>query len=62
LNLFSQEIPARDVGHVLHVVIPRPAEEKPQPSTQQRSTRGPRNARGQGSWLGEILSQIGFLQ
>jgi hypothetical protein len=62
LNLFSQEIPARDVGYVLHVVIPRPAEEKPQLSTPQRSTRGPRNARRGGSWLGEILSQIGFLQ
>jgi hypothetical protein len=62
LNLFSQAIPARDSAHVLHVVIPRPAEEKPQPSTQQRSTRGLRNARRGGSWLGDILSELGFLQ
>jgi hypothetical protein len=62
LNFFSQEIPARDVSHVLHVFIPRPAEEKPQPSTPQRSTRRPPSTRERGSWLGEILSELGFLQ
>jgi hypothetical protein len=61
LNLVSKEIPAREAAYVLHVTIPPPVPEERRHRAPPRIEEASRGVRGRGSWLGDILSELGFI-